>query len=121
MKRATPPEARSPNTGSDADDKDGDGARRDDERAKDAKAAKDADAGADVGADDFEVVDLEKVLGEGERVAGVFGRRVRDVAECYVRWEGRSHARNSWVRERDLERACPDILRAFEARYPRAV
>ena len=121
VKRATPPEARSPNTGSDADDKDGDGARRDDERAKDAKDAKDADAGADVGADDFEVVDLEKVLGEGERVVGVFGRRVRDVAECYVRWEGRSHARNSWVRERDLERACPDILRAFEAQYPRAV
>ena len=74
-----------------------------------------------MGADDFEVVDLEKVLGEGERVVGVFGRRVRDVAECYVRWEGRSHARNSWVRERDLERACPDILRAFEAQYPRAV
>jgi len=120
VKRATPPEARSPNTGSDADDKDGDGTRRDDERAN-AKAAKDADAGADVGADDFEVVDLEKVLGEGERVAEVFGRRVRDVAECYVRWEGRSHARNSWVRERDLERACPDILRAFEVRYPRAV
>jgi hypothetical protein len=74
--------------------------------------------GGDVGADDYEIINLEKALSEGDRVVGVFGRRHRDVTECYVRWDGRSHAQNSWVREEDLKRMYPEILKKFEAQYP---
>lgn len=69
-----------------------------------------------IGAGDFEVVDFDACVKDGWSVSNIYGRRTRNgVAECYVRWAGCSHAKNSWVREDALEGGYGAMVEQFKA------
>jgi len=84
--------------------------------AEETRSEESADEFEAIGADDFEVVDFGSRVKDGWCVSNIYGRRTRNgAAECYVRWAGRSHAKNSWVREDALESGYGAMVEQFKA------
>lgn len=79
--------------------------KEDDERG--AKRARE-DGGA--------TVSLREAIDSGHEIDDVFACRVTPSsksAEFLVRWKGRSHANNAWVRESELNQIAPEIVQRF--------
>ena len=62
-------------------------------------------------------VSLREVIDSGREIDDVFACRVKrsKSAEFLVRWKGKSHAHNAWVREDELKQTVPDIVERFVA------
>ena len=62
-------------------------------------------------------VSLREVIDSGREIDDVFACRVKrsKSAEFLVRWKGKSHAHNAWVREDELKQTAPDIVERFVA------
>lgn len=102
-KRATPPDGSPKNV---SDDDANDGGRLSPSEAHETLTG------------DFAVRCLEKAMSEGLQPCKIFGRRKRDrKTEYIVRWEGKAHIANTWVRGEQLRSTHPELVADFDAEY----